>query len=165
MSILFSATSCWAEVVSTDPNGFQLRHSQIAKKDVAHVYLALVNQVGKWWSPEHTYTGDSANLSLDLKRGWLIEQLSDGGFVRHMDLVYLAPRKQLRLLGGLGPLQEMAVNGALTIKLTETKEGTKIEWIYNVSGNQSSQLDRLASIVDKVQAEFLNGLVNYCEKS
>ena len=33
------------------------------------VYDALVGQIGSWWNPEHTYSHDAKNLSIDPRPG------------------------------------------------------------------------------------------------
>ena len=47
----------------------------------------------------------------------MYEKLPDGGFVRHLQIVYYQPGKSLRLTGGLGPLQELGVHGSLVFSV------------------------------------------------
>jgi hypothetical protein len=51
-----------------------------------------------------------------------------------MTVVYADPGKLLRLTGGLGPLQNLAVTGVMTWKLTEAGGKTTIEMSYKVGG-------------------------------
>ena len=94
----------------------------------------------------------------------MYEVLPDGGFVRHMEIVFCQPGKTLRLSGGLGPLQGMGVSGALTFQL-ELKNGqTEITLTYNVSGNPDLQLDKIAPAVDSVLAAQLERLATWCDE-
>ena len=60
------------------------------------------------------------------------------------------PGTLLRINGALGPLQEMAVTGVLTIKLEPDSGTTRATVTYRVSGDTSHQLDKLAPIVNDV---------------
>ena len=51
-----------------------------------------------------------------------------------MAVVMVQPNKLLRLRGGLGPLQEHAVSGSMTIKLSAEGSSTRVEVTYNVGG-------------------------------
>jgi hypothetical protein len=56
----------------------------------------------------------------------------------------------LRLRGSLGPLQEMAVTGVLTVKLTPVEGGTEAVVTYRLSGDPSHALDQFVPVVDQV---------------
>jgi hypothetical protein len=145
-----------ADVVSTGPSGFVVRSEAVTARDLMTAWHWLV-RVQYWWSNEHTYTGDAANLSLDLAPGgcWC-EKLPDGGFVRHMEVVYVAPGKALRLVGGLGPLQAMGASGALTFTLKATgPRQTSVTAEYAVTGHAAGGFGEVAAAVDRVLAEQL----------
>ncbi len=101
---------------------------------------------------------------MDFQQHCLLEKLPDGGFVRHLEMVYHHPGKTLRLCGGLGPLQEMGLAGALTINLREKDGQTEITLTYNVTGSAAQQLDQIAPAVDSVLAQQLERLKKYCDK-
>ena len=106
------------EVENVAAAGFTSRNVVRIERSIEDVYGALTEGVGKWWNPDHTYSGDAKNMSFEATAGGcLCEQLPGGGSVEHMHVVFVEPRKTLRLSGGLGPLQEMAVNGAMTFQL------------------------------------------------
>ena len=73
------------------------------------VFRALTEDVGQWWDSNHTYSGSSANLSLDPRPGGCFCEQIEGGGVQHMEVSQVWPGKTLVLLGGLGPLQPMGV--------------------------------------------------------
>lgn len=152
-----------AEVEAAGPSGFRVVHEYELDAPPARVYAAFLD-VGKWWAPEHTYSGDSANLDLEGRRGgWFAERLKDRGIVRHMAVVFVAPRKQVRLLGGLGPLQEHAVQGSMTVRFDEAGEGTTIEVVYNVGGWVPGGLESWAAPVDAVVGEQFARLESFVE--
>ena len=68
------------------------------------------------------------------------------------------PGKMLRMDAALGPLQEMAVSGVISVALDE-KDGTTIVAVtHRVSGDPSHKLDALAPIVDQVNNQQFGGL-------
>src|SRR5690606_29347088 len=65
-----------AEIVSAGPNGFSISHVAEAPDVAAPVVWAALADVAKWWDPEHTYSGDARNLSLEPQvRGCFCERL------------------------------------------------------------------------------------------
>jgi hypothetical protein len=108
-----------------------------------------------WWSAEHTYSHDAARLSLDLvPSGCWCEKLAQGGFVRHMEVIYAKAPGVLRLSGGLGPLQGMGASGALTFTLTTVaSETTHVVAEYAVAGFSAEGFAKIAEAVDSVLAE------------
>ena len=75
-----------------------------------------------------------------------------------MEVVYAAPGKLIRLHGGLGPLQEQAVQGAMSVSFKETEGSTTLTVTYNVGGYVPGGLKAWASIVDGVIAEQFDRL-------
>ena len=157
-----------AEVAAQSPAGFVIKHSVDTAASKADAWQALITP-NKWWSGEHTYNGDAANLYLDAQAtGCFCEKLpkpADApagqrmGSAEHMHVVFADPhRGVLRMVGGLGPLQGEALHGTLTITLRPTAGGTRIEWVYVVGGNMQMDPEQIAPIVDKVLGEQLSRL-------
>ena len=141
-----------ADVVDVSAAGFTLRTAIEVQAPAARVFDTIVN-VGGWWDGEHTYSGDAKNLSIEARAGGCFcERLSDGGSISHMTVVYAAPGRTLRLAGGLGPLQELAVTGVMTWALSDTPAGTRIEMTYAVGGYApgTGRLQQLAPLVNGV---------------
>jgi uncharacterized protein YndB with AHSA1/START domain len=131
----------------------------------AKVYDALTRDIGRWWDPAHTYSGDSRNLSLEARPGGCFcEQLPAGGGVEHGRVVLVMPGKRLRLAGGLGPLQESGVSGALTWDVAEREGATELTLTYAVGGYRQGGLQGLAPIVDSVLAGQVRRLKSFAEK-
>jgi hypothetical protein len=143
-----------AEVLAASAAGFSLKISTHTRADQELAYQAFT-RVGQWWHPDHTYSGDAANLSLEMKPGGaFLERTGGGGFVKHLELVYTNPGSEIRLLGGLGPLQAMGLHGAMTVQFEGAERGgTRVTMLYNVSGFVDGGLQQLAPIVDRVQRE------------
>ena len=152
-----------ADVVVAEAAGFQLKTTLAIAAPPAKVYAALL-RVGKWWNPQHTWSGKGTNLTLSGKAGGCFcEKLADGGGVQHMVVVYAAPGKKLRLNGTLGPLQTEAATGAMSFTLNPKDEGTELVVAYNVGGYTKGGWVDWAPAVDAVLSEQLIRLKSYVE--
>jgi hypothetical protein len=144
-------------VVASGAGGFVLREEVEYAGPPAAAWQRPV-RVGDWWGGSHTYSGDASRLTMKLEPGgcWC-ESLPSGGFVRHMDVVYVEPNVALRLVGGLGPLQQMGVSGALTFTLKAGSSGkTRVVAEYAASGYAADGFTELAPAVDRVLGAQLN---------
>src|SRR4029077_15300692 len=103
---------------------------RIIEAPVTRVYDSLIGQVGSWWNPQHTYSGDSKNLSIDPRPGGCFCERLPGGGVEHMRVVLVRSNETIRLVGGLGPLQASGVAGSMTWRLSPAERGTKLELTY-----------------------------------
>ena len=161
--LMLAATSAQPAPQVT-PTGFLVNLDVKVNEPVAKVYDALVGQVGSWWNPEHTYSHDAKNLSIDPRPGGCFcEKLPNGGGVEHLRVVYVAPREVLRLSGGLGPLQASGVAGSMTWKLTGDRDQTRIQLSYSVGGFVVGGFDRIAPAVESMLNEQLNRLKLFAE--
>ena len=148
----------FGELIEADDGGFVSAHTVEIAATPEQVLDALVEDVGKWWDPAHTYSGDAANLSFGLGR-WLLEEFPDGQ-VFHMTVEYYREGKTLRLSGGLGPLQPLGVAGSMTFDFEATDAGAKLTYRYVVNGRR---LEALAEPVDRVMLGQLLRLKKYVE--
>jgi hypothetical protein len=155
---LLLAQSVSAEVLSVGPNGFEVRETVHVAAASDKAYAALV-QPARWWSSDHTFSGNAANLELEARAGgcWC-ENLPDGGSVEHLRVVYAAPGKTLRLRGALGPFQGLAVDGAMTWVLKSGANGTDISVSYTLGGYAKDGFDALSKAADRVLGEQLEHL-------
>jgi hypothetical protein len=159
---LFATSAVRAEIVSAGPGGFNLRHvADIPNMGQPAVWAAL-SDVAKWWDPEHTYSGDARNLSLEpVVRGCFCERLSLYSGVEHATVVYAQPTKLLRMNGAIGPLQEFGVTGSLTWQIEAAGGGTRITMTYNVGGFADRPLSDWATIVDEVLGAQVKRLARF----
>ncbi len=158
-----------AEVSTVSDTAFVITLSADVPASKDEVWKALVSP-SKWWSAEHTYSGDAANLYLDSQAtGCFCEKLpkpADApadqrmGSVEHMHIVYADPQRGvLRMKGGLGPLQGEPVDGVWTIMLKPTASGgTRIEWEYAVGGLLRLKGGEIAPMVNTVMGQQLTRL-------
>lgn len=153
-----------AEVIETSETGFLVKNEAVINAVPLKVYNALIERIDRWWDPAHTFSGDSLNLSIDPKPGGCFcERLPNNGGVRHLTVVLLSPGRELRLTGALGPLQDGALAGSMSWKLSEAGSSTKVELTYTVGGYRSGGLRSLASPVDSVLRTQLLRLKSYVE--
>lgn len=162
VAALLLATPVQAEVVSSSAAGFAIRQSAEVSADPEAVWAQLLRPA-QWWSPNHTFSGDAANLSLDaMAAGCFCEILpsmispraAPRGSAVHMIVVYAEQARVLRMTGGLGPLQAEGLSGALTITLKPLDDGgTRIGLEYVVGGYMRFTADQIAPAVDRVLAE------------
>jgi uncharacterized protein YndB with AHSA1/START domain len=139
------------EVVETSAAGFSVRNAATINAPAAKIYAALTDKIGGWWDPAHTFSHDASNLAVDAKPGGCFcERLPDGGGVEHMSVVYASPGQLLRLTGAIGPLQEAALAGTMTWKLSQAGDGTTVELIYTVGGFRVGGFRDMPTIVDGV---------------
>ena len=158
----FGAAGAGAEIVSAGPSGFSLRHTAEAPNVAPPVIWAALSDIAKWWDPEHTYSGDARNLTLEpIVRGCFCEKLGLYAGIEHGTVVYAQPAKTLRISGALGPLQEFGITGAMTWQIESAAGGSRITFTYNVGGFADRPLADWAPIVDEVLGGQLQRLARY----
>lgn len=162
-SSLVGSPAAYAAVEDEAPDGFTISETTDVAAMPERVYAALIAPQ-HWWSGEHTYSHDAANLRLDARAGgcWC-EMLPEGGSVQHLVVVNVIPGKLLRLRGALGPLQGMAVDGAMTFSLHAHENSTQITLTYVVGGYAKQGFGELAKAVDSVLGEQTERLRRFVE--
>ena len=156
------ALPCYADVADQAPNGFTVRIVTTIRATPAEVYDRLVHNVGDWWNPEHTYSNDAHNLSIEDKPlGCFCEKLPNNGGVRHAQVIMVMPNKMLVMSGALGPLQAFGATGTLTLVLQPLhRDTTNVQLVYAVGGYLPDGLNTWAAPVDKVLTEQMTRLKN-----
>lgn len=153
-----------AEVIDASETHFTVRNRFRVSASAENAYKALVEDVGEWWHPDHTWSGNPDKLSIDEEAGGCFcEELERGGSVEHMRVVYVDRGKLLRMSGGLGPLQELPVAGTLTFTFEASDAGTDIVLEYRVFGRHDDGMNALAPVVDEVLKLQLSRLGAYVE--
>ena len=145
-----------------DERGFVSEHELHIVATPDRAFEALIDEVGAWWDPAHTYWGDSSRLTFECGFDLaLCEDSEDGeGFARHMTVDSLRPGKSLVLSGGLGPLQPLGVAASMSFHLEATERGTRLDYRYIVNGRG---VEQWAEPVDRVQGGQLARLKRYVE--
>ena len=164
LAALLTPRCVMAEVADSSPSGFTVKFSVPIHSAPALVYGALI-QVGNWWDPAHTFSGDPRNLSIEEKAGGCFcEKLPDHGGVRHLEVLTVMPGKRLVMSGGLGPLQSIASSGSMTFQITAAGDGSRLDVVYTVAGYLPAGMNTWAPRVDAMLQQQLTRLQNYIEK-
>jgi uncharacterized protein YndB with AHSA1/START domain len=146
------------------PNGFLVKFDVSINAPAAKVYDALIAQVGSWWNPEHTYSHDAKNLSIDARpEGCFCEKLPNSGGIEHLRVVYIAPPQVVRFSGALGPLQASGVAGSMTWKLTGGPDNTRLDLSYSVGGFIQGGFEKMAPAVEAMLREQFDRLKLFVE--
>ena len=149
----FLAAPATAEVATSTENGFESRHTVELGSSPATA-IADFGRIGRWWSPDHTYSGSAANLSLNLvPGGCFCETFPKGGGIEHMRVTYVDPGKRLVLTGSLGPLLYEATAAVMDVRVEPAPGGSRLTLTYRVAGFANGGAVKLAPLVDKVIAE------------
>src|SRR3954466_6701383 len=151
LSLLIAAPSA-AEVMSASANGFEAQSVAMVKASPEAAW-AMIVRPALWWNPEHSWSGRSANLTLEPRAGGCFcEAVPPGGSVEHGRVLSAMPGRLLVLEAPLGPLQSLAVATRLTWRLKPVAGGTEITQTYVAGGYLPMGGDKLAPAVDGVLA-------------
>ena len=161
----FVATPAQAMVIDQSDLGFTVAHTAQVAASPEDVWKML-RTPDKWWSKDHSWSGDAANFWLDSQAGGCFCEKLPGeaggamGSVQHARIIFAKPDEMMRLSGAFGPLQSEAVTGTLTIQIRKTATGSSIRFDYVVGGYMRFKVADVAPGVDKVLGEQLVGLAN-----
>ena len=155
----FTPAMGMADVINATAEGFSLRFEKHFEQPADVVYRTVID-LESWWDPDHTYSGDASNLKLELRPGGCLCEYWEGGAVQHLTVGYYKENETLRLLGGLGPLQQMAVSGSMSFIVVDAGSGSRLIFVYEVGGYWKDGLESMAKPVDDVWAGHLARLVS-----
>ena len=163
-ALLMFNSPATAEVSDSAENGFTTTHEVVVDAPRVRVWQAVVDQIGEWWSDDHTVNGDAGRMSIDsVPQGCFCETFENGGGVVHMNVTFVNPGIVLRLTGGLGPLGLMGVSGNMTWEFFDAEEGTRVKFTYVVGGYRPGGLNAIALPVDYVIGEALARMQAFVE--
>ncbi len=155
-----------AEVASASPSAFLLRAEAVVAASPDRAWRA-VGRIGHWWNSQHTFSGDARRMTLDMSAGGCFcERWAGGQSVEHGRVVLVMEHegvRTVRFVGGLGPLQELAASGVMTIVVAPDPGGARITMTYRVAGDSALGLNAVAPLVDQVVTEQFTRLVRYAE--
>jgi hypothetical protein len=148
-----------SEVTDSADNGFTTVHEVVIDATRVRAWQAAIDEVGQWWSDDHTVNGDAGRMSIVAQpQGCFCESFANGGGVVHMTVTFVNPGIILRLSGGLGPLGLMGVGGNMTWEFFDADDGTRVRFTYTVGGYRAGGLGAIALPVDYVIGEALERL-------
>ena len=166
-SLALAAPAARAEVVARTETGFVIRLASEVTAAPAEAWKTILTPA-QWWQSQHTFSGDSANLTLDPQVGGCFCEVlprpegapatQKPGGVQHMRVVYIEPPRAMRLVGALGPLQSEALAATMTITVKPTEKGSRVLFEYVVGGFMRYKVDEIAPAVDRMLTAQLNSL-------
>ena len=184
MSAAFPSMSM-ADVNYADNSGFSITNESESYAPVEVVYSHFIQHVDMWWPKDHTWWKGA--LRIDEQAGGCFCETTDTASAAHMQVSYIEPNKRVVMTGGLGPLQEMGMSGALIWEFSTIASSTsssvnpqdsripktKVTLTYHASGNihfngqKASNEDavNLVRVVDNVQAQQLNALTAFSDNN
>lgn len=153
-----------AEVISVSETGFEMSHKVIVEADADTAWAALF-EPAQWWNPDHSWSGDAANFSMDKYTGGCLCEVWEHGDVEHLFVASIIEGQSLTLRGALGPLQAHGVDGSMVWTFEEGEDDglLDITVTYRVGGYLPEGMDYWAGPVDGViteQADRLAALLN-----
>lgn len=153
--LLGAAAPATADVVSASENGFEVRDAVTLVVPPEDAFTSF-QDVGSWWDPQHTYSGKSENLRLNLiPGGCFCERFPKGGGIEHLRVTYVDPGTRVILTGSLGPLLYEATSGVMDVQVKKVAGGAQVVIDYKVAGFAKGGAAKLAPAVDQVLAEQL----------
>jgi len=158
ISALLAAAPASAAVVSSSPAQFTLGYSEHVNATPEAVW-AVATQPSRWWSAQHSYSGNAGNFSLDAHAGGCWCERWGANSVEHARVVMALPGKVLRAVGGFGPLQQFPVYAVLSIEMKPDGNGTLLRMTYAAAGDLPGGLAEMAPGVDGVLGAQFAGLV------
>ncbi|GGY49669.1 hypothetical protein [Parvularcula lutaonensis] len=151
-------TSAHAEVASASEHGFVLEH-EVTSPFAPDALWHRLMQPAQWWDPDHTYSGDAANLSMEDTAGAYWREDWDTGSVIHGQVLLVKEGEELILSAPFGPLISTAADCRWTIRLEPTEDGgTLIKSSHTIAGVPGTGLEELAPAVDFVMGNGVKRL-------
>lgn len=147
-----------AEVLSSSATHFSLRHSATSTLSASELWDRLIDPAS-WWHPDHTYSGDSKNLTLELKAGGLWQESWEENAVAHGEVLFVEKGKTLRMNAPFGPLQSLGAYCIWTISIAPVEDGSTVTFTETAVGPPTAMLNEVAAAVDFVKNEAIQRLV------
>ena len=142
-------------------NAFTSEHTVVLAATPERAFQAFADEVDKWWDASHSFAGDASAFAIEAYAGGCFCERSESVSVAHMQVVNVRTGQSLTMLGGLGPLQALPVNGVMRFEFTDHAAGAVLHYHYAVSGVVAGGLAQWAEPVDRVQLGQLQRLQQY----
>ena len=148
-------TNAAGEVTESSSNGFTISLSQESRRSDAELWERLQHPEN-WWSSAHSWSGDAANMSVEMRAGgcWC-ERVGDGVAV-HGRIIRIDSGHAILFDAPLGPLNDAAVATRLSWRV----ENQRVIWRYQVYGALPMPTEQLTPLVEGVLAEQLRRLTS-----
>ncbi len=152
LSLTFASPAA-AEVLSASDHGFEVQQTVSLVIPQPKTFAAF-GQVEQWWNKAHTYSGDAARMTMQVRPGGCFcETLEGGGGIEHMRVTYVQPGERIVLTGSLGPLLYEATAGVMDVKVERIAGGSRVTLNYRAAGFAKGDAAKFAPLVDGVLAD------------
>ncbi len=160
---LSATTAAIAEVRQSSADGAIIEHRFQIAATTKDAWAALIHPE-RWWPADHTWSGDPSYMQLSDQAGGCFCERWGENSAEHGRVIMALPGQLLRIRGSLGPFQEMAVTGVLTVRLAGKDGGTEATVTYRLSGDASHQLAAMMPVVDKVIGQQFGSFARYASQ-
>jgi len=160
---LLASSTLSAEVRQASADGALIEHRFQISAPPADAWSVLAHPE-LWWPADHTWSGDPAKLRLGAEAGGCFCENWGEASAEHGRVVMAMPPRLLRIRGSLGPFQEMAVTGILSIALAAKDGGTEATVTYRLSGDASHGLAAMMPVVDQVVGQQFGSFARYASR-
>lgn len=158
-ALLSLAVSAQAEIVESSDSHYVLRQEATDSRSAEELWERLLDPA-TWWHPDHTYSGNAGNLSLDARAGGLWLERWDGGSIAHGEVLLVQDGAVLRMNAPFGPLQEAGAYTIWTITISAEGDGSRVVFDEVATARPGAGMDELAKAVDYVKTEAIGRLVS-----
>ena len=138
-------------IVSTQSKEhFLIKIETTIKAPREEVYQQFL-KIGQWWESNHTWVGDASKMHIEPKANGCCGEVNGDKEALHMVISTVIPNQNVQMVGGLGPLQSMAVQGHMSWSFKEPAKGmTTLSMTYLVKGFVGEESEMMAKAVDSV---------------
>lgn len=148
---VFISKAATADVMDKSEQGFHIKIELELNAPHRKAYRQFL-KVDEWWDENHSWFGDAKGFYIEPQAGGCFCEKSGKKSVLHMLVSYVDPGNEIKMLGGLGPLQGMGLHGAMSFRFEPiSQDKTRLIHEYRVMGYSKDGLQNLAGVVDSVQ--------------
>jgi uncharacterized protein YndB with AHSA1/START domain len=158
------ASTAGARMLHSSAAGFTIENTVTVPVDAKVAWNALVKDVDRWWPKDHSWFGKEGKFSIEPRAGGCFCEKAGARQAQHMTVSFVEPGATLRMIGGLGPLQGLGLDGVMDWTFTPSEGGTKITLRYVAGGYTTTDLVQFAPVVDRVQGQQLGGLAAFLSR-
>jgi hypothetical protein len=149
-----------AAVVDAAPDRFSLAVSFETQASPDAAFSALTD-ISLWWAPDQTSSGHAIAMSLDTTPGGCLCEAWPDGLTKHAEVVQVRFGTMIRLVGAMGPLQELGVSEVQDLTVEPSSAGARVKWTASVKGVPSDRLQMIAPVVDALIVDQMGRLQRY----
>ena len=113
--VVVISAQAFADVLSAGVHGFVIEITGKVDVEPSAAYDQFL-RVNEWWDGDHSWFGSADNFYIEPKVGGCFCEINGEQQAQHMQISFVNPGREIRMLGGLGPLQMMGLHGAMSWK-------------------------------------------------